>query len=48
MEGGLGQHLGGGGGGRGGVNSWVSSTSKNCPSHHKYYKAPKRFELKQS
>ena len=30
-----------------GVNSGVSSTSKNRPSHHKY-KSPKQFELKQS
>ena len=31
----------------GGVNSGVSSASKNRPSHHKY-KSPKQFELKQS
>ena len=30
-----------------GVNSGVSSTSKNRSSHHKY-KSPKQFELQQS
>ena len=30
-----------------GSTVWVSSTSKNRPSHHKY-KSPKQFELKQS
>ena len=30
-----------------GGQMWVSSTSKNHPSYHKY-KSPKQFELKQS
>ena len=45
-----GQQRGGGGGGQGGGGGstvGVSSTSRNCPSQHKY-KSPKQFELKGS
>ena len=38
---------GGGGGGVGGSTKEGSSTSKDCPSHHKY-KSSKQFELKGS